>query len=566
MVSHGMAPKYRMGLVWDLQFAGFVFLSHYNPLPSSAVNRPSQRGQSAAPLLVFLGIVLLSVIFFFVFTMPQGSGKQTTVTTLPQTVPVPKPVAPPTAPVVVTPPPTVITPPKPFYMKSSQFLSALAEHLRAGKLDEAMELMAPTVPQAKQEFFKKLFTTGGYKPGSGENPWQEIGRMSGQERWQLPLSKSAVASVREAPAVTPPAVATLAAPPIPTPVTPVPVPPPGANESGITLTVGEPPAVTPEPEIPAPTNPTTLPGLTSPVSPVTAPNAMQSAAAAPTLALDLKLSREEGYQIMGLHFSSELLRTEGGSTDRSLADVPDPLSISHGFLTEVLGKNFRGARAITDGTKVTHEKLAGLCIVFEEGDYKMVPGSSLNVTAATPDRAWALVRVKGATHQVESEFGVEMARNSADQWKVDSLDFSKLLQNYVQATDGGKVYYSPIVKSPSGGESLVVYFEYDKSELNDRGMRQMEIVADLLKSDPARKMRLSGYTDALGAEDYNNQLSKKRAEAVRTKLAQLGVDPAQIVSRGYGSDTPLDPNQKDDGSDNPEGRSRNRRTEIYLDF
>ena len=196
----------------------------------------------------------------------------------------------------------------------------------------------------------------------------------------------------------------------------------------------------------------------------------------------------------------------------------------------------------------------------------MVPGSSLNVTAATPDRAWALVRVKSPTQNVESEFGVEMSKGTQNEWKVDSLDFSKLLQNYIQATDAGKVYYSPIVKSPNGGESLVVYFEYDKSELNARGLRQMEIVADLLKSDPARKMRLSGYTDAKGTEDYNAQLSRKRAEAVRAKLSELGVDPAQIVSKGYGADAPLDPNQKEDGTDNPEGRSRNRRTEIYLDF
>ena len=159
-----------------------------------------------------------------------------------------------------------------------------------------------------------------------------------------------------------------------------------------------------------------------------------------------------------------------------------------------------------------------------------------------------------------------MAKNAQNEWKVDSLDFSKLLQNYVQATGAGNVYYTPIVKNPNGGESLVVYFEYDKSELTGRGLRQMEIVADLLKSDPARKMRLGGYTDSLGTDDYNAKLSKKRAEAVRNKLAELGVPAAQIVTHAYGAEAPLDPNKKDDGTDNPEGRSRNRRTEIYLDF
>jgi outer membrane protein OmpA-like peptidoglycan-associated protein len=506
---------------------------------------------------------MLSVIFFFVFTLPQCNGKQTTVTTLPQPAPVPTPAAAPLPAVapVPTPPPTVVTPTKSFYMKSSQFLTALAERLRSAKVDEATELMAATVPQAKRDFFQKLFTASGYTPAAGSQPWREVGKISGQERWILPLTKSIQTAGSPAVQGSP------QSPDVPAPTTP-PEPGPLTSPSGISLTIGDPPPASPAPATPnieSPATPVTnVQPTPAPQTPAASPNA---ATKATEMAVDLKLSREEGFQITGLHFSPALLAAEGASSDRSLVSPPDPLSISHDFISEVLGKNFRGARSITDGTKVTHEKLAGLCIVFEEGDYQMVPGSSLNVTAATEQRAWALVRVKSPTQNVESEFGVEMAKNEGtNEWKVDSLDFSRLLQNYVQATDGGKIYYSPIVKSPSGGESLVVYFEYDKSELNARGLRQMEIVADLLKSDPARKMRLSGYTDALGAEDYNNRLSQKRAETVRTKLSELGVDPAQIISRGYGSDTPLDPNQKEDGSDNPEGRSRNRRTEIYLDF
>ncbi len=404
----------------------------------------------------------------------------------------PAPVVPPVAP--VTPP----APAKSFYLKSSQFLNAVAERLAAGKVAETLELLAPGIPQERTELYQKLFTSG-WRPVMASNPWKEIGRMGGQERWALPLELPA-AVVQSTPG-------DQSAPPSPTPAAPL-----------------------------------------------------------PEIEVDLKLSREEGYQITNIRFSPELLKASNTATTAALLDPPDPLSISHEFVSEVLGKNFRRARLITDGTKVTHEKLAGLCIVFEEGEYVMVPGSSLNVTAANSERAWALVRVKSPKQNTESEFGVELAKDAKNQWKVDSLDFSRLLQSYVQATEGGKVYYTPIVKSPSGGESLVVYFEYDKSELTERGLRQMEIVADLLKSDPARKMRLSGYADALGTEDYNYILSKKRADAVQAKLKELGVNPAQIVARGFGTQAPLDPNTKDDGSDNPEGRSRNRRTEIYLDF
>jgi outer membrane protein OmpA-like peptidoglycan-associated protein len=94
----------------------------------------------------------------------------------------------------------------------------------------------------------------------------------------------------------------------------------------------------------------------------------------------------------------------------------------------------------------------------------------------------------------------------------------------------------------------------------------MEIVAGLLKSDSARKLQISGHTDSQGTADYNLTLSRQRAEIATSTLKQLGVNAAQIIETGLGSTLPLDPNRRQDGTDNPEGRSRNRRTEIYLDF
>ena len=53
---------------------------------------------------------------------------------------------------------------------------------------------------------------------------------------------------------------------------------------------------------------------------------------------------------------------------------------------------------------------------------------------------------------------------------------------------------------------------------------------------------------------------------MKLKLAALGVSPEQVVTEGLGKSAPISPNQKADGTDDPEGRSRNRRAEIYLDF
>lgn len=475
------------------------------------MNPSIQQGSKATPIFVFIGIVTLSVVFFFVFTLPKSGVKKAVPVTGESTS---QPAAPPvpivTAPVVPAPPPSPApSPAKQLFLRSSQFLTSLTEQLRAGKTDEALKLATPAVPTERKDFFKKVFVEG-FQPVAGANPWLEMGRISGVERWTLPLEKHAAITI-----------------------SPI------------------------DPSSPAPADAAPPPVIDSP------PAAAGSGKT--ELTVDLKLTRESGYQITGLKFSPALVAALAPG-DAALSDPQDPLSLAHDFVTELLAKDFRNARALTDGAKVTHEKLAGLCIVFEEGEYKIMPGSSLNVTAASTERAWAIVRVKSTKENLESEFGVELAKDKEGVWKVDSLDFSKLLQTYVQATDGGKVYYTPIVKSPNGGESLVVYFEYDKSELTERGIHQLEIVSDLLKSDPARKMRLSGYADALGAEDYNYVLSKRRAEAVQAKLLELGVNPLQVVTKGFGAATPLDPNTKEDGTDNPDGRSRNRRTEIYLDF
>lgn len=247
---------------------------------------------------------------------------------------------------------------------------------------------------------------------------------------------------------------------------------------------------------------------------------------------------------------------------------PDPLQVTHTFLSAVLTRNFHAARQVTDREKVTQEKLAGLCIVFEEGNYAPVEERPIVVTAASKEAAISLVRVKSGKQKSDEglEIGITLHPAADGAWEIESLDFSSLLESYVKATKAGQVFYSPVVKSPQGGESLVVYFDFNSATLVPRAIAQLDIVARLLATDPAKKLRISGHADDLGSDDYNYKLSAERAKNVRAHLHKLGVDPAQIETIGFGATAPLDPNKRKDGSDNPEGRSRNRRTEIYLDF
>lgn len=245
---------------------------------------------------------------------------------------------------------------------------------------------------------------------------------------------------------------------------------------------------------------------------------------------------------------------------------PDPLSIAHVFVQALLSQDLPKARSMLDATKVPNQKLAGMCIVFEEGQYALKAGKPLVMTVAGPSDAWVIAQIKSERLQQATEFGLEMQREEGKSWRITGLNLSDLLSSFAKSAGKLGVPYTPIVTNPSGGESLALYFEYDQADLHPRAQKQLEIVASLLKANSTRKLRITGHTDAKGTDDYNHSLSEKRALAVKLKLGVLGVSPEQVVTEARGKDAPISPNQKADGSDDPEGRSRNRRAEIFLDF
>lgn len=248
-------------------------------------------------------------------------------------------------------------------------------------------------------------------------------------------------------------------------------------------------------------------------------------------------------------------------------DGSDALTFASDFVRHLLSHDFAAARQYVDENKVSAERLIGLCIVFEEGQYALNPAKPLIITIANPEVSWVIAQVQSETLQQNTEFGVELKRaDIARPWKVAGLNLSEILGSFAKNAPKLGVPYTPIVKNPKGGESLALYFEYDRAELHPRAQKQLEVIASLMKADPAKKLRIAGHTDEKGADDYNINLSRHRAETVKTQLVALGVPAAQVETSGLGKAQPLSPNKKSDGTDDPEGRSHNRRAEIYLDF
>ncbi len=249
------------------------------------------------------------------------------------------------------------------------------------------------------------------------------------------------------------------------------------------------------------------------------------------------------------------------------AILADPLGVADAFLQAVLKQDFEFARAFVDPKTVSDAKIAGLCILFEEGEYRMRKSKPLRAMFQREDTVGYLANVETTDGKQAAQFTLALRQPPApSNWIVSEINLDQLLADYARRVAGGDVYYSPLVKNPGGGDTLALYFEFDEDSVNPRTRRQLEIVSLILRADPGKKITLSGHTDSLGTRDYNNRLSSRRAAVVRDFLIKAGVAADQIVTLAKGSSQPRRPNVTETGDDNPEGRRANRRTEIYLDF
>ncbi|WP_242111523.1 OmpA family protein [Luteimonas aquatica] len=107
-----------------------------------------------------------------------------------------------------------------------------------------------------------------------------------------------------------------------------------------------------------------------------------------------------------------------------------------------------------------------------------------------------------------------------------------------------------------------VLFDFDKSDIRPDAAKVLDTLAAALEKVPAKAMEIRGHTDAKGTEDYNQDLSERRAQSVAAALRQRGA--AQDASaKGYGESQPVAPNDLQ-GQDNPAGRQLNRRVEIFV--
>ena len=109
-----------------------------------------------------------------------------------------------------------------------------------------------------------------------------------------------------------------------------------------------------------------------------------------------------------------------------------------------------------------------------------------------------------------------------------------------------------------------VEYDFDKASLRPSSFNTLNDLVEVMKIKDKLEIEIGGHTDSKGKEDYNIKLSQARAESVRNYLISKGIKANRVTAKGYGMSQPIAPNTNSDGSDNPDGRQKNRRTEVKV--
>ncbi len=110
-----------------------------------------------------------------------------------------------------------------------------------------------------------------------------------------------------------------------------------------------------------------------------------------------------------------------------------------------------------------------------------------------------------------------------------------------------------------------IYYEFDKAVLKDGSRKALDTtVLQILINNPKLVLEIRSHTDSIADDDYNMDLSQRRAKSVVDYLTNQGINEKRLNAKGFGESQPIAPNSKPDGSDNPKGRQKNRRTEFRV--
>lgn len=219
-------------------------------------------------------------------------------------------------------------------------------------------------------------------------------------------------------------------------------------------------------------------------------------------------------------------------------------------------------------TEYIHVNIKGVIYTVENGTNKNLPDAIIELY--TKDKLTGerfLLKTVNSAQAGEYDVKLESGNDyqilvKKDGYLSNSYDFS----TRSVATTTTLVKDIPLEAIPKEPIRIPnVLYEFDKANVLESSKLALDTtVLRLLQDNPQIIIEIMSHTDSKGNDLYNMKLSQKRAESVVSYLVSKGIKPERLKAKGYGETKPVAPNDKPDGSDNPEGRALNRRTDFKI--
>jgi OOP family OmpA-OmpF porin len=237
---------------------------------------------------------------------------------------------------------------------------------------------------------------------------------------------------------------------------------------------------------------------------------------------------------------------------------------------EQLPAKAAGPTLMMEGMRKLRGVLAGLSgktvvFLFTDGYYKPTLGMKKPVEIARElagkhDVCFYVISTAKAAHQRAILKAVASINECS---RVVSFDYLLGRPEYITGAlyeiDVKTIETLEIVKYVAGVKVDNILFDYDSSVIPSAFYKELNSLGDFLRKDPRTYVVLAGYTDGAGSDEYNLQLSRRRAESIQKYLTKYaGVGIGRIITQWYGKKDPVASNSTEDG------QQQNRRVESIV--
>jgi len=202
-------------------------------------------------------------------------------------------------------------------------------------------------------------------------------------------------------------------------------------------------------------------------------------------------------------------------------------------------------------------------VLLKGGIYDMVTHSPLSVIVEIIDNETNRMIAGFVSNERDGSYMVSLPSGKSYGIAVKAKEYLFHSENIVipPTTTYQEIEKNIYLKKVEVGSKIVlqnIFFEFNKAILQPESKPELDRLVKLLNDVPSLKLEISGHTDNIGTQAYNEQLSEDRAKAVVDYLIKQGIGPDRLTHKGYGFSQPIADNTTE------EGRALNRRTEFKV--